>query len=310
MQATKGAGYVARFNRVVDYIDSHLAETLDLRTLAAVAHLSPWHFHRLFHALMGETLAERVRRRRLEAAASLLLSAPPVSAQAIALDCGFGAAEVFTRTFKAHFGVTPSAWRRGAHQRWASERRDQLRSIHQALHGRRQAGGVGDRLDAQADGAKVQLRTIATMRVAYMRRVGPYGDPGIGRLWERFMRWAAHNEMPNGKRLFLGVSHDSADIAMPDTCRYDACAEVDAGFTPHRDVGAQEVRGGLYACSRYAGSSDGIYDAWLALYARWLPDSGYQPDDRPCIELYGTGVVVEPQTGHFSCELCLPVRPL
>lgn len=321
MQPTKGAGYLARFNRVVDHIDSHLADTLDLQTLAAVAHLSPWHFHRLFHALMGETLAERVRRRRLEVAANLLLSSPPVPVQAVALDCGFGAAEVFTRTFKAHFGVTPSAWRLGAHRRWATERRVELRKIHHGFRNGRQPAErqsdegelgrlPGGRSDGQVDSLKVELRKIPTTRVAYMRRVGPYGDPGIGRLWERFMRWAAHNNLFDGKRQFIGVGHDSAYIAKPDKCRYDTCVAVDAGFTPHHDVGVQEIRGGLHACTRYVGAADGIYEAWLDLYGRWLPDSGYQPDDRPCIELYGTDFEVDPATGSFSCDLCLPVRPM
>jgi len=320
-QWAKSAGYLARFNCVVDYIDSHLADTLDLQTLAALAHFSPWHFHRLFHAVMGETLAQRVRRRRLEVAASLLLSSPPPPVQAVALDCGFGAAEVFTRTFKSHFGVTPSAWRLGAHQRWASERRVQLRKIHQAFRNRHQAGeGTADKDDrdrltdsrpkARVASVKVELRMIPTMHVAYMRQIGPYGDPRIGRLWGRFTRWAVQNRLRDGKRLFIGVSHDSADIAMPDKCRYDTCAEVDPSFVPHRDVGTQDIRGGLYGCTRYTGSSDDIYDAWLGLYARWLPDSGYQPDDRPCIEVYGTDVVVDPVTGCFTCDLCLPVRPM
>ena len=98
--------YVAAINRVDDHIDTHMAEPLDLEKLAAVAHFSPWHFHRLFQALTGETLADRVRRRRLEAAAGLLLATPPESALSIALDVGFRSAEVFTRAFRAHFGTT------------------------------------------------------------------------------------------------------------------------------------------------------------------------------------------------------------
>jgi AraC family transcriptional regulator len=58
------------------------------------------------------------------------------------------------------------------------------------------------------------------------------------------------------------------------------------------------------------GSSNDIYEAWLRLYGRWLPDSGYQPDDKPCIEVYGADVVVDSDTGVFACELCLPIRPL
>jgi AraC family transcriptional regulator len=300
-------GYLARFNGVVDYIDAHLAEPLDLHTLAAVAHFSPWHFHRLFRAIVGETLAARVRRCRLEAAAGMLLASPQTLVHAVALDAGFGSAEVFTRTFKSHFGVSPTAWRRGAHRSWADTRRTQMREIHRTLHEPHQAGS---RSKERIGDMRVELKTLPTMRVAYMRHVGPYGDPRIGRMWERFARWASHNGWRDGKRLFAGVSHDSADIAMPDKCRYDACVEVDSSFKPRHDVGSQEIRGGLHGCVRYVGVVDDIYEAWLRLYSEWLPESGYQPDDRPCIEVYGPNVVVDSQTGEFACDLCLPVRPL
>jgi AraC family transcriptional regulator len=302
--AADPARYRLRMNTVCDYIDAHLAEPLDLHMLAKVAHFSPWHFHRLFRAVMGETVADRVRRRRLETAARALLASPPAPMQTIALECGFGSAEVFTRSFKARFDVTPSAWRQGAHQRWADARRAQLQARQ--------------RMDRPADcaasspaaGLRVEVRTLPTMHVAYLRRIGPYGDPAIGRLWQRFARWAQHQQLADGHRRFLGVSHDSADLAMPDTCRYDACIEVDQHFMAQREVGTQDVAGGVFVCTRFAGSGAEIYGAWLALYAQWLPRSGWQPDDRPCVELYGAELELDHATGQFACELCLPVRPL
>ncbi len=101
--------YTARVNRVMDHIEAHLDETLDLYALAGIAQLSPFHFHRLFQALTGETLADRVRRRRLEVAAGRLLMRPDSTALRIALDVGFNSAEAFTRAFRAHFGVTPTS---------------------------------------------------------------------------------------------------------------------------------------------------------------------------------------------------------
>ena len=140
---TDRSWYVASINRVVDHIDAHLAEALDLETVARVAHFSPWHFHRLFQAFTGETLADRVRRRRLETAAARLLATPPQSALRIALDVGFGSAEVFTRAFRAHFGVTPTAWRQGGFRAWARKHGVQLRKIHQADRKENQATAVG-----------------------------------------------------------------------------------------------------------------------------------------------------------------------
>ena len=70
-------------------------------TLAEVAHFSPFHFHRLFSAWMGETLGDYLRRRRVEVAAMRLVAQPRVTVLQTALSVGFGSAEAFTRAFKA-----------------------------------------------------------------------------------------------------------------------------------------------------------------------------------------------------------------
>lgn len=317
---TPRTSYIARMNGVIDYVDAHLAEPLDFHKLSSIAHFSPWHFHRLFQALTGETLAERVRRRRLEAAAIRLLISPPATALSVALDVGFASAEVFTRAFKSHFGVTPGAWRRGAFREWAQQRRVQLSLIHQDAHAARQALDDAFRERARARqrdrgsvpagrAMDVSLRMLNGARVAYMRHIGPYGDPGIPRMWQRFARWCEERAL-FGRSAIFGVSHDSPDVTAPDKCRYDACISVDDEFRPQGEVGVQIVKGGLHACVGFLGTADQIYGAWLRLYADWLPDSDYQPDDRPAVEAYGAAIQLDPATGVFKCDLCLPVRPL
>jgi AraC family transcriptional regulator len=64
--------YDARMHRVLEYIDRRLDQSLPLTDLADVAHFSPFHFHRLFTAWMGETLGNYLRRRRVEVAAMRL----------------------------------------------------------------------------------------------------------------------------------------------------------------------------------------------------------------------------------------------
>ena len=91
-------------NAVIDHIDRHLDKKLDLAALADIASFSPFHFHRLFRALLGEALGDYVRRRRLEIAGVRLLSQPGVSVLNVALGVGFGSAEAFTRAFRAKFG--------------------------------------------------------------------------------------------------------------------------------------------------------------------------------------------------------------
>jgi len=98
-------------HRVLEYIDLHLDRPLELSELAGVAHFSPFHFHRLFSAWMGETLGDYLRRRRLELAAMRLAAQPRLPVLNVALSVGFGSSEAFTRAFKARFGSAPTNWR-------------------------------------------------------------------------------------------------------------------------------------------------------------------------------------------------------
>src|SRR6187200_3285622 len=97
---------------VIEHVDRHLDQNLDLAVLAGVAHFSAYHFHRLFQAWTGESLGDYVRRRRLEVAAMRLRAQPQVSVLQIALAVGFGSAEAFTRAFRTRFECSPSQWRK------------------------------------------------------------------------------------------------------------------------------------------------------------------------------------------------------
>ena len=90
------------------YIDDHLEQPLDLEALAAVAHFSPFHFHRLFRAWTGETLGDYLRRRRVEMAALRLATQPRLGVLQVALAVGFGSGEAFTRAFAQRFGMSPT----------------------------------------------------------------------------------------------------------------------------------------------------------------------------------------------------------
>jgi AraC family transcriptional regulator len=103
--------YTARINRVIDHIDAHLSEEMSLDELAGVAGFSRFHFHRLFRAMVGETLGRYVARLRVERAASVLTANPTASITEVALDCAFGSSAAFARAFKARFGVSASEWR-------------------------------------------------------------------------------------------------------------------------------------------------------------------------------------------------------
>jgi AraC-type DNA-binding domain-containing proteins len=101
-----------RLLRARDAIDRAYAQPLDVRAIAAVAHLSPAHFSRCFRAVFGETPHRYLQRRRVERS-MFLLRETCRSVTEVCFDVGFTSLGTFSRTFRAIVGETPSGYRRG-----------------------------------------------------------------------------------------------------------------------------------------------------------------------------------------------------
>ena len=157
---------------------------------------------------------------------------------------------------------------------------------------------------------QVEIRNLPAARLAYMRHTGPYGDPAIGRTWERFGQWCAQRGLMQPPRAMIGISQDNPEITPADKLRYDCCVAVGDDFRPEGEVGTQDFAGGKYACAPFKGKTADIHAAWMRMYGQWLPQSGWQADDRAGIELYEENFEMDPKTGVFGCLLCVPVRPM
>lgn len=303
--------YEKRVNRVIDHIREHLAEELTLNGLARVATFSPFHFHRVFKAITDETLFGFIQRLRIEKAAALLRDHPGQSILEVALDHGFASAATFARAFKARFGMSATEWRRGGAERWRARRRDG-RNPGKQLRNAGKARGRGRRDTAVVEKGLMSVRAseLPSYRVAYMRYVGPYGAHGIPELWRRFEAWMAARDLSGEAAIKLGVAYDDPAITAAERCRYDACVVVPAGFVSDRWVNVMDVPGGKYAVAPFTGTAREITGVWDRVFSAWLPQSGYEPDDRPCYELYRGNPNVAGKPGVFRCDLCLPVRPL
>jgi AraC family transcriptional regulator len=302
--ARNRAEYEQRVNRVLDHIRAHLADELSLETLAQVAAFSPFHFHRIFKAMTGENLRELIQRTRLEGAASRLRYDAGADILVVALDHGFSSASAFTRAFKERFGMTPSAWREDRNLRTADRKPCTAPDPVGALQGSSSASHAGEE-----DLMKVTIQNLPAYHVAYFRNLGPYGAGGnIPETWQKLSRWAQARDLWTADRLCIGIALDDPMVTEPAKCRYDACIVIPAGYQADGGVNVADVPGGKHATAEFRGSSLDIGRAWMELYGRWLPESGYQPDNT-CFELY-KGEAWDGKTDAFRCDLCVPVRPL
>ncbi|WEF32796.1 AraC family transcriptional regulator [Pseudoduganella chitinolytica] len=306
--------YARRMTRVLNYIDQHLDEPLELAQLADVANFSRFHFHRVFHAWMGETLGDYARRRRLEKAAFRLSCGPTESVLETALATGFGSGEAFARAFKTRFGCTPSEWRRDTPRRLAAQALGRHSNPDQLLGNPDQAGPLPMSDDDVSNNIRenptmeVVITDLPAVRVAYFRHIGPYG-PGISVFWRTVVApWMQSRglEAP----LCIGIGYDDPGMTPADNCRYDACVALPEDFTDTGSADIATLPGGRYARAAFTGQPAGIADAWTWLTRNWLPSSGLQCDDRPCLEIFRPDTAMDADTGAMRCDLCIPVRPL
>jgi AraC family transcriptional regulator len=294
--------YVGRINRVIDYVRENIAGDLRLETLARVANFSPYHFHRVFKSVVGETLNDFVRRLRAQKAASQLIHNPTQTITEIAVACGYSSSSAFAREFRQRFGVSASQFRAGGH--------DSLTRFRREMEER------GDEFTNPPDLPRsrtdmifrVSVREMPERHVAYIRHVGRYNE--IGKAFQRLMRWAGPRRLLRlPETQVLAIYHDNPDVTPVPQLRADACVTVPMGTKVKRDIGTMTLPGGSYAVAHVEIDATQYGEAWDRLIGEWLPQSGYQPDDRPCYELYLNEPRKHPESKHIV-EICEPVRPL
>ena len=252
--------YQERVQRVLAHIRNHLDGPLPLQELSGVACFSPYHFHRIFRGMTGESVKEHVRRLRLERAARRLRFSPD-SVTAIALDSGYQTPESFTRAFDAMYGEPPSAFRQSS------------REI--ALAARERTAGPP---------LAVRLERVGPLRLAFVRHIGPYDEVGIA--WGKLMSWAGPRGLIGPGMQMLGIVHDDYEITPPETLRYDAALPVDATVQPSGDLGIQDLPAGEYAVATHRGPYFKLSETYSRLAGEWLPASGRELLTAPAIEIY------------------------
>ena len=261
--ATK-AIYFERINKVLWYIDRNLGEKMDLETLAALAHFSPFHFHKIMRAYLRESLGSYIIRVRLDTAAALLLySTEPVSH--IAYRIGYDTPAALTKAFQKRFGTSPSDYR----QNKGSLR---LESVQLST------------LNFKKMNVKPKIREIKPIPVVYIHIIGDYNK--VGTAWEKLAKFMKEKKLFSFGVSFIGVSYDDPSVTEIEKLRYEACASVKKEVKPEGEVGYKLLDGGLYAIFRHKGPYEEFSQTYDQIYLNWLPESGYELRDAPPLEFY------------------------
>jgi AraC family transcriptional regulator len=290
--------YTQRILRVLTHIQEHLDEALDLEEMARVACFSSFHFHRIFAAMTGETIADHVRRLRLERAATELRSGARQVIQA-ALNAGYEAHEAFTRAFKAAYGVSPAEFRRAAGP-------IPILAAPSGVHFR---PGVPlttfNTNHVTTKVMKVITRKIKPMRVAYLRHVGPYEN--VKQTWMDLVARLKADEQLRKSSVFIGVGHDNPSVTPAAELRYDACITVNEAYEPKKPVELQTIVGGHYAVAKNCPVGK-IKDAFQYLYGKWLARSARELRPAPSFMVMADALDAVARTKQ-RVDIYMPLQP-
>lgn len=277
MRDTTIEDYQSRILKVLIHIQSHLDDSFSLDELADLASFSPYHFHRIFRGMVGESVKEHVRRLRLERAAHRLrFTGQPVTD--LAFEAGYETHESFTRAFRAMFQESPTEFRNNhravAHGPAPS-------GVHYAADGSLDAFRV-----ARPAGSPITVRIeqVPGMRVAFARHVGSYDE--VGSAWQRLMGWAGQSGLLRAAPAMIGIVHDDPEVTPPDKMRYDAAIPVADPVKPDKDIGVQYLNAGAYANGTHRGPYNRIGDTYARICGEWLPGSGRELSAAPALEFY------------------------
>ncbi|WP_282607944.1 GyrI-like domain-containing protein [Pelagibius sp. Alg239-R121] len=258
---TLRSNYEERLNRVIAYIYDHLDEEIDLQKLADVACMSPYHWHRVYHAVRGETIAVTVKRLRLHRAAGYLAhSDMPVDE--VAQRSGYPNRQSFTRIFKSVYGMPPAQYRKnGGHSRFTNGSPERAPIMY-----------------------SVEIKNVPAMKAATTSHSGSYME--VGKAFDRLFGWLAAQDLMKDTTRIIGVYYDDPDSIPEAELRSQAGAVLSSSPDLTAPFEYTEIQGGSYAVLKYKGPYADMKAAYQWFYGEWLTESGREAANAPCFEEY------------------------
>lgn len=268
--------YEAVIREIVLDIQRRLDSPPGFRELAETACLSPYHFHRVFRAMAGESPAEMIRRLRLERAA-WQIRRTDASISEIAIDAGYATHEAFTKAFQSEFKVAPSQFRSGDRDSCGIRSRNNLHY----LDGSFTLFHLVDHGDIRM---KTEIVELEPRRVACVRHKGAYHE--IGSAFQQLG--------PKAGALGLYGNPDAMGVAVylddPETKPAEELNSVAGIFVPEEaDIGDLEeyrIDGGKFFVAEHVGHYSGLGESWGAVCGKLIPESGLQFRQGDCFEVY------------------------
>ena len=276
--------YVKSALKVLVYIEDHIDEDISIDDLNKISCYSPFHFHRIFHLVVGETLYHYIRRLRLEKAA-MKLRYTDQSITRIALDAQYDTPSAFTRAFKHSIGQSPRNYR--------------------TLY--KEVNAMTKKIAELPTISPDKIDKIEDLNLLFIRKLGKYTESAT-QAWISMHTFIDQHHLDRSKLRYFGISHDDPGVTSEDKLRYDACILPSANFQLQHGIGQEILKGGKYAIFTHYGSYDGLDVTFDRIFLKWLPNSQENFDEtRACFTEYFNLEYVKTDPSQLVTNIYIPL---
>ena len=275
--------YLKRINTVVEYINNHFDEDMDLKRLAEISNFSMFHFHRIFKAFQHETLLAYIIRIRIETAARLLrYTELPV--ETIAYNVGYEVPSSLSKAFRQFYDISPIEYRNN--KNYFIMKKEQLNP------------------DLKLKAPK--FVEMENKQVIYIRLMGTYNDLDFPGTFAKLWNCIKEQKLFSAGIEHIGIYHNDPKVTESEKLQSDVCLVIHKPAQPQGEIGVKEISGGRYAVFSYQGPYSNLGVVYDTIFAKWLPSSGCELRNTPIFEKYcNDPSKTEPE--KLKTEIYLPV---
>lgn len=282
--------YCERIQQSIDYIEEHLQDKLDIRVIANNAYFSITHYYRIFQAMVGDSVKDYVRKRRLSKAAVELVSTDKRIID-IAFDYDFESQEVFTRAFIRLFDVTPGRYRK--------------RKSNLALY--EKANIYLKDMAANANCISSRFVIDKEFKVVGIKKWVKPEDGSISKEWKEFNRRRHEIEHVVNDNVVLGMCEYMPDVTEESTFLYITCIEVEDFCKVPDGMITKIISPIKYVVFTHKGRLEELRNTYAYIYGTWLPHTGYELVELETIELYDNRSL-DPNSKDFEFDIYIPIK--
>ncbi len=294
---------IERIIWVLKYIDEHLYESLSLDKVAAKALYSPFHLHRIFKDVTGETLNNYIVRKRLERVAFLLMFRKDIPVAELATETGFSSNATLSRAFSKFYGVSPTRFRSLVPGEYSKICKPGCKIQDDGAAFEKYFGDIDQCLKEISAEAKIEVRRLARTDIAYVTCIGVESIDDSFNTMYQWARKAQLTTLPDFR--FIRLFHDSFRITKPDVIRMSIGVPVANEIKTKGAINSTTIPAGKYLTARLRIAPPDFGKSWEQFFI-WMNENGYKKaQSLPFEQLFNDFRTAE--DGKSDVELCIPI---